>query len=394
MLIFVSDLHLADHKSRTSFQPSALFDAIRSCVEEKKAKDNRVKLVLLGDIFEMLKSDIWIRENVKPWDPADDKLSKTALELLEQIHNTNREFFDGLKGLKSDYGVDIEYVAGNHDALVDDENVVGVRKRLREMIPSIPVTRGSPDECFQQYLVNSAHGVVAEHGHELDSFNRRVLKTGRFVPGDAVVIELLVRFPQEVAIRLGYESPQEAQFNDRVGFLQELENVEPQTLADMLRWLECQLDRVPKQSRREIEKAISKALAICGNSLSRAMRKNRSKLWAARALWALTIHRAFTRVSSLRKFARLPSVTLDEISDVADRVSQMAPINAGDGQMFDLYVAGHTHAPRNQGFAITTGRRMTYLNTGTWRRVQAPVRTLGGIEFQEHYPQGKGTLFI
>jgi len=30
---------------------------------------------------------------------------------------------------------------------------------------------------------------------------------------------------------------------------------------------------------------------------------------------------------------------------------------------------------------------MTYLNTGTWRRVQAPVRTLGGIEFQEHYEE-------
>ena len=385
MLIFVSDLHLADHKSRTSFQPSALFDAIRSCVEENKATDDRVKLVLLGDIFEMLKSDIWIRENVRPWDTADDKLSKTGLDVLENIHNSNKAFFDGLKALQRDYALDIEYMAGNHDALMDDENIVGVRKRLREMIPLIPGIGGSPDECFRQYLVDSAHGVVAEHGHELDSFNCRVSETGRFVPGDAVVIELLVRFPQEVATQLGYASPQEDQFNDRVGFLQELDNVEPQSLAGLLRWVEWQMDRVPKKSRREIEKAVSGALVVCGNALSRAMRKNGSKLWAARVLRALTIHRAFTRVWILRLFATLPSGTTDEISEVADRVSLMAPINASDGQMFDLYVAGHTHAPRQQGFAIATGRQMTYLNTGTWRRVQAPVRTLGGIGFQEHY---------
>jgi UDP-2,3-diacylglucosamine pyrophosphatase LpxH len=56
LLIFVSDLHLVDHPRRASFQALPFLRAIDSIVGQSDFREDPVTLVLLGDIFEVLKS--------------------------------------------------------------------------------------------------------------------------------------------------------------------------------------------------------------------------------------------------------------------------------------------------------------------------------------------------
>jgi UDP-2,3-diacylglucosamine pyrophosphatase LpxH len=384
MLIFVSDLHLVDHGSRASFQSPPLFAALSSRLKEMDTSKDPVSLVLLGDIFELLKSDVWLREKVRPWGEPSQKLSDVCIEILRKIETENKLFFVELQRLRTEFGVALEYLPGNHDSLLGDKDVAGPRQLLRKLIPGLP---GQGDELFSQVLADEEHGVVAEHGHELDNFNRRSAKTKRFVPGDGVVIELLVGLPQEVAIHRGSNSPAIDQFDEEFMFLHEMDNVEPQSLVGLLRWLEYRMEDVPVKTKRAIEKALSRGLTTCVGRLRVAMKAHGAAPLARKALWALTFHRAMMRLSVLRKVAKLPTVPANEMSEVAERVGVIVPTAYLWRAPPDLYVAGHTHTPLQQAFATTTSQQMTYLNTGTWRKVHSPVRSLGRVAFHDSYQE-------
>jgi len=379
MLIFVSDLHLVDEGRRASFKAGPLFEALRSCLSNARGAEDVVTLVLLGDVFELLKSSVWLKKDLRPWSKPTPALADTAAEILRAIRSEpcNAHFFDGLQGLRSEFGVQLEFLAGNHDGLLGDPECVGLRAVLREMIPGLP---GSGDELFKRRLADEEHGVVAEHGHELDSFNRRQAASGRFVAGDAVVVELLVGLPHEVASKRKID-----EFSNEMEFLHEMDNVEPQTLPGLMRWLEFRMLDVDRQAKRGWEGDVSAALTTCGRRLSAAMKANRSQSLARKALWTLTVHRWFSHVRLLRRLARIPTPTFNELSEVSDRVGAIEPTVMGWKTPPDIFVAGHTHVPLQKPFATASGHRMTYLNTGTWRRVHSPVRSLGRIAFQEAY---------
>lgn len=384
MLIFVSDLHLVDHASRASFQSPPLFRALRSHLRDVDTRADAVTLVLLGDIFELLKSDVWLHEKTRPWDQPGDKLSDAVVQIVRRIHVENGSFFEELQHLRTEFDIALEYLVGNHDGLLNDNDIPGARQFLRTLVPGLP---GDGDELFKQILADEEHAVVAEHGHELDSFNRRSVKTQRFVPGDAVVIEMLVGLPQEVATERGSKCPGTDQFGDELAFLHEMDNVEPQSLAGLMRWLEYRMENVPQETRSAIEGALSRSLRKCGGSLRAAMKAHGASSLARRVLWTLTVHGFMTRVSVLRRLAKVPTVRRNEMSEMAERLNAIAPTFQFWQTRPDLYIAGHTHTALQQGFASATGQGMTYLNTGTWRRVQSPVRSLGRVAFGESYQE-------
>jgi UDP-2,3-diacylglucosamine pyrophosphatase LpxH len=385
MLMFVSDLHLTDDDKRRSFEISAFVSAIKSRVERGVIDREGKKLVLLGDIFELLKSDVWIQKDIRPWSPSGSDLAEAAIAVLDGIEKNNRSFFDSLQELRTGLGVDLDYLPGNHDGIVADMAVPGVRQRVRELIPGIP---GANDEKFESTLVDFDHGVVAEHGHQLDPFNQPV-KTTRFVPGDAVVVEVLVQLPRRTATNLGSAKGSEGidQFQERLLFLQELDNVLPQDLSGMMRWLEFRVDGLPHAQRNKIEAAISTAVRQCCEELRSAMKAHKASKFERRVIGALTSHKIFTKASWLRRFAKLPIVAADQSSSIAKRLGTYGPLATPKARSLDLYVAGHTHATLQQEFVLGAGRRMTYLNTGTWRRVQTPARSLSGINFQKYYEE-------
>lgn len=380
MLIFVSDIHLADHPSRGSFRPGPLFSAIRVKVKEAAARGDRTTLVLLGDIFELIKSSKWPQSGVRPWHHPDQSLLDTATEVLRAIRAepANAPFFDEIRALQVEHGIGLRYLPGNHDGLLSDAACGPLRQLLRESLPGL---QGAGTDEFDIRFVDADHGVIAEHGHLLDPFNRRSKRSGRFVPGDAVVVEMLVGLPRLVAAsHAGLD-----EFSDELAFLHEMDNVEPQSLSGLMRWLEFQLNDVRAVDRSTWEAVFAGALRQASQDLMQAMRANSSQSLARKALWTMTVHRAMTRFSLLRKLAKLPEVPSTELPAVAARVGTLLPLTTEWPHPPDVYVAGHTHEPRHQAFATTAGDSMTYLNTGTCRRVQVPVRTHGTVAFQEVY---------
>lgn len=379
MLIFVSDLHLVDHASRASFKPAPMFEAIRSRLKDSNSTKDPVTLVLLGDIFELLKSHVWFEDGVRPWDEPSDKLNSAAHRVLQGIVKEpgNEVFFEQLKALQNEFKINLEYLPGNHDGLLADEKVKGLREALRQSIPGL----GNGDGLFEPILVDEHHGVVAEHGHQLDSFNRLHVKSGRFVPGDAVVIELLVGLPRKVREIRNAAS----EFIQEFEFLHEMDNVEPQSLTGLMRWLEFRLKDVGPLEKNSWEVSVSEALRHCIQQLRLAMKAHNSQPLARKVLWTFHFHQLLTRVSVLRNLARVPSVATNEFSQVAKRVSLIAPSTRNWKAPPDLFIAGHTHSPLQQVFATAKGDQMTYLNTGTWRRVHSPVSKLGKVAFREAY---------
>ncbi len=114
MLIFVSDLHLADTVERSTFDTwSFLQQLIRIMERALDTGVEKVTLVLLGDIFEILKSKKWIERQVRPWETVTQDHIDTVALIFDAIVASNPQFFAGLSKLAADYSFfRIEYVPG------------------------------------------------------------------------------------------------------------------------------------------------------------------------------------------------------------------------------------------------------------------------------------------
>src|SRR5947209_20610154 len=106
MLVFISDLHFRDKKSR-SIPPVALERFLKydlmTLIEDARAEE--LILVFLGDIFDVNRSETWFNDlrGVRPWsnyskllrkdDSSDAALQEIAAQILRDILKANREFF-------------------------------------------------------------------------------------------------------------------------------------------------------------------------------------------------------------------------------------------------------------------------------------------------------------
>src|SRR5207245_2687260 len=157
-LILVSDLHLADSRDRSSFDDVTFLRGVHACV--KACPDGeKPTLVLLGDIFELLKSTRWLLGNIRPWHPPTPKLAEVAVLILDEIARLYPAFFDGLRELHDTGQIELVYVPGNHDALLADEGGGPTRAKLRALLP----VQGSGEEPWRATYPDAAHGVYAEH---------------------------------------------------------------------------------------------------------------------------------------------------------------------------------------------------------------------------------------
>jgi UDP-2,3-diacylglucosamine pyrophosphatase LpxH len=99
MLMFLSDLHLAD-AAPPVVPIEELLDVMRKVIEQASTHGHSVRIVLLGDVFEMLKSDAWLHTTVRPWDSTcTSQHEDTVNGIFERILQTNQAFFDGLATL-------------------------------------------------------------------------------------------------------------------------------------------------------------------------------------------------------------------------------------------------------------------------------------------------------
>jgi len=360
MLILVSDLHLADDPMRASFDVDAFLREVNSQIQHCPV-DDQVTLVLLGDVFEFLKTARWLEVALRPWHPHSSELENFVTSIAQAIVAANEKFFGGLRGLQQSSELRICVLPGNHDGLLANESGAGARAVLRSALGL-----GGDVEPFPSTFSDSSHGVWAQHGHEFDEFNSPILKNPRFVPGDVVVIEIVAALPVLVAKELGLEPDAPA-----LRFLHELDNVLPQDGRGLAGWLNFSVQQLEPADQAKFKVAIQKCLAQCIRKARAEARTYGRITWL---MWfTLRAVEGFTKTAGFSllkpRITGLQPLGSTELPAVYGSALSMARTQMRIPQETYIFVAGHTHFPLHRPMAVGAQRVMTYMNSGTWRRI-------------------------
>ena len=275
MLIFISDLHFVDGTAGEHNIPWLAFeyffeDLVSIATRPtNKGKIQEIKIVLLGDIFDLLRTEAWVEpipEDQRPWGSMDKEIEDNALAIINKIvtHKNEDKGVDNAKALellrtrlqklkeqcKLVYSPILEYIPGNHDRLVNKPEYKRLRKRVRECLGLVPAAK---DQLFPRLSFNPEYGVLARHGHEFDQYNYEggtsfTEADYQKVPiGDPITTELIARLPFELANQLKNTTLTPAEQARIVENFQEIENVRP--FSAVIEWLVYQVKQTGSAQR-------------------------------------------------------------------------------------------------------------------------------------------------
>lgn len=393
MLVFFSDIHLTDGTTGKTLNPKA-FDLLveRVAALSRKRAARRVWCVLLGDGLDLIRSARWCQvRGPRPWDPPGPGQEAVALDVLGAILRENREAVRILGSLPEKIAhrrriapgkIRFDYLLGNHDWLINRYR--SARQRVVEALglERSWIERGLPTEFPWTEVQEAArpYGVVARHGDVYDPLNYdRAAGRDASSVGDAVVVELISRLPEEVqAALLGHPGGEAI-----VGRLRQIDSVRPLTLIP--EWVvrtaaeaggdEPEVLRAVRRGIRNSIDAFRRSAAyrdFCRRSLAPWQR-----FYLNRVLFTLR-REEISRVPSLaecvvRVAGAVRSLRGSPISEYGARaLGERLP----DGARPRVVVYGHTHKTETVPLGRNAdGTERFYLNTGTWQQVWERGRT-------------------
>lgn len=332
-------------------------------------------MLLLGDIFEILKSQVWVDRGLRPWEKTTPEHEAAVEFIFGRVEQCNQQFFQRWDQLTTRFPkLNAVYVPGNHDWPLNHRMGLSARRR---MVAALRLAH-DPNRSFDPSYQDESYGVLATHGHEHDPFNRT--EAGKISFGDAVIIEVLLRLPELVA----HQMPELGSADPRLQFLHELDNVRPQSGAAMAAWLKQGAARLQEQvgsGRAAVEQAVSEVV-----KRMRELRRSRNTTgaWRSGDRWLSALAATgglASRMGLLLNFlgGRDPGDESDSYLGHAEK--SLASIDVdGVAHQIEFYICGHTHLPEH----LAVGQRASgerdstiFLNTGTWRRVQRYVPVMG-----------------
>lgn len=407
MLVIISDLHLTDGTSGTTISPGA-FRLLTERLEDLALSASfrrdggylpidRIDLLLLGDVLDVIRSTQWLGTTARPWDdnrsqPLYEMVAKITVDILQNNAAGFAEFRQlaehgvavpqGLNNGRPATGetklvpVRIHYMVGNHDwpFHLSGENY----NQLRRQIVSHMGLATYPDSPFPHEVWESnelvqvmrRHKVFARHGDVYDPFNYEGDRDTSSL-GDVIVLELLNRFGVAVEQQLGDDLPTAA-----LAGLREIDNIRPLLLIPV--WIDGLLERACPQP------AIRKEVKRIWDSLADAFLEH--KFVRQRDTWC-----PVDIVDSLQKalkFSRRLSVGW--ASWIAQLCAELRGASTSSYYHHALteqdfrnrrakhIVYGHTHSsevvPLDASFADGYVLHQTYFNAGTWRRVYSQTQ--------------------
>jgi UDP-2,3-diacylglucosamine pyrophosphatase LpxH len=373
MILFASDLHLTDGLERPTFSPSFFFQKLDTIIETaatcaEPGELQNVKIVFLGDIFEILKSRHWLDAHIRPWEASTPKHVDTVEAIFKSIVAANSEFFQNITALKGKYPfINFTYLPGNHDRPLNTDMGVKARTLLQKLVP----LQEKGGEIFQLILTDPTHKLIAKHGHQWDSSNRYDETGGRTVAfGDAIVIELILQLP--LLFRSSLKIADET--DPRLEYLYELDNVRPHTLRVIAQWLNSGLETIVRGSNRTsrvldevVTEVVKKLKDLASNVAFESFALNSAKRKSAAWLLMNEITvRGFLKVAH-----RVP---WGERESGSERDFALEDFSKAD-KKYQFLVSGHTHAPMVVPIDTGDNTPRTYVNTGTWRRVRPVSRS-------------------
>ncbi|MCG8448072.1 MAG: metallophosphoesterase [Pirellulales bacterium] len=402
MLVLISDLHLTDGTSGSTISPGAfqlLADRLTDLgLSASRRRDGsyrpieRVDLVLLGDVLDIIRSTQWLQQPVRPW---DDPKSRNLFDMVAQItastlrHNElalgefRKLAEQGIsiplatrEGQPADretqpIPVRIHYMVGNHDWFyhLPGENY----NQLRRQIAAHMGLATYPDAPFPHEIWESnelvqvmrQHKVFARHGDVYDPFNYEGDRDASSL-GDVIVVELLNRFGVQVMQELGDELSASA-----LAGLREIDNIRPLLLIPV--WIDGLLERCcPQPALRKEVKRVWDELAE--EFLAHPFVRQRDTWCPVDIVDGLQKALKFSRRLSVG-WASWIAQWIAELRGAGGSSYYPHALTEQDfrNRRAKHIVYGHTHhaevVPLDASYADGYVLHQAYFNSGTWRRV-------------------------
>lgn len=383
MLVFISDLHFVDETAGKHNIPTSAFKKFLTNVKvhADKAEAKELKIVFLGDIFDLLRTEEWFNENAedRPWGNNTDKMRERAKAILDKIEEKNKDTFkcfepDALRKRFGNTQVETIYIPGNHDRLcwlIDD---------LKGKIIELLGLKDSNPENFRHHFPNIEHGVYAIHGHCFDKFNYDggpdcTDKDYKLVPiGDPITTELIAKLPYQLMKNVKAKSnlSTKEQENLKRNF-QEIENVRP--FSATLKWLLYQVE-----ANRDLKEIIEDTV---DEVVQEFQKLTFVKKWYDRHdRWYDPFDTADKIQAVLYFLEKFKVFSTGKLLEIANKIAVLFgedELAKGAANLFSkldsriqYIVMGHTHNPLNKALALSReGGKLhehVYLNTGTWRK--------------------------
>jgi len=408
MLVVVSDTHMSDGSTANNVHGSA-FDLlgreiVSAAAPEAKAA-TEVHLLLLGDIFDLVRTDWWHRNTMpaeRPWGGLLDartgmnQNSAAIQKQFEQIfagilaHECSAAMLKVLNELPAatNLPVKVTYVLGNHDRVL--ANFPSLQKMLRDKLPKIDQMEFAPSFRSTRY------GVSARHGHQWDDdcyalqFYNKVLRSKgqpeccRFDPaidrvmaiGEVVTAELM----SGLVFHTGESNAQPNQkFKDFMTEFRDVNNLRP--MLDVFLWVEWfARDQLPTY-KKALHSALKQALGgLLESSVAQrwdALKKDMivsGDLTDRLSLVHKHLGRDFDhfrkRVEGAREVGNVLNFLNRFVSHERDHYLEAVKgeedwqSKIPSGIQYIMY--GHTHRPRNVVVSADhDGGVKLYVNTGT-----------------------------
>ena len=398
MIIVMSDLHFAESSSLSlgdkQFNhnlPPEVYRAFFNEILEFIRYDNinEVDLVLAGDIFEITRSALWLKDNLRPYAHNDQVTEGSSLEarvneILDAIAADTRvsATLDILRNLTVQLRrpVRIHYIPGNHDRLLN------ATRRIRNRTRSFLGMKPSDLPFEHQYLrqTNGETKVLIRHGHEYDAANFGAdVRNWQSIPtsidgsfydqpsfGDIITVEVAAKLP---ILFKQYYTEEDILGNDNLLMMYQrlidFDNVRPANALINF------LFSTPGFSMREVWRMIEPILVkmLDDLALSPEIGGQMIKFGGMKGLSAAGISAGLkTRLWRkgipfwLGKTLLAPVSRGSKIGDQSGIILKEECLQA-EHSAVRCIVSGHTHNPLVQLMKVEDGVETYYLNSGTFR---------------------------
>lgn len=424
MLVIISDLHLTDGTSGTTIDSNAfsifryrLRDLAYAASWRKGGKYLPIEdlnVVLLGDIFDLIRSTKWLEGAVRPWDnPNDAAFTSRIEEINKGIIARNPYSLKTLRQLASGKDITVPrrrpvtlakashptpeaqeddpavkvkfyYQVGNHDWFyrLPGQLYDRLRKSVAEAMglsnnPEKPFPY-YPSECPELQEIYTQHGVYACHGDCYDPMNFDGDR-GKSSIGDGIVIDIITRFHEEVRKNLAARLPKAV-----VDGLKEIDNVRP--LTRIPDWIDGLLRHAcaSEAQERRVKGVWDR---IAGDFLDSPVV---SKKYSKPTIWLMKAGLMFSEGLSMKALGKLVKFFGRKAMDAEDPSFEDALAEkAFRDKTAKSIVYGHTHDEKiiPLDLSMDGGKLLSqmYFNTGTWRRVfKMAVANPKQQEFMSH----------
>jgi len=408
MLAVISDLHFTDATTGDLNVRSSAFRIWMDelCASATRQEATELCIVLLGDIFDLIRTEAWLDESEqdRPWGSAQllhnpnlltARCREVAATIANNVATRNRAALDVISGRDpqvssalSSLGIPIRrvYLAGNHDRLYRLEPAV---RKIIDHALGIE-SDGEPRTC----VTEPQYGLVARHGHEFDVWNferrdQQDWKTGhlpeaedylRTPIGDPITTELVAKIPRTVRNRLRGQGLDNETVEHVVKHIQRIEHVRP--LHACISWVLQAIEELKESDCELQEDQWDTVVETVESSLRQVydefLELDYVKEWMSKHERLLTPFDDTDKLEAIGDFLRSGAslnllqnlMALGEKLGINDGVSSLAKNAQLDPSITDQihYIAyGHSHVFAQRAMRVENRQEKVYFNSGTWR---------------------------